>query len=190
MRLPLPAGIAFVLISAVPLPAASPTSEEAVTTAIKTVLPEHPRLLYRKDGIPALLKKADSTPELRQLRDTILKDAGTILAALPLKRVMTGTRLLSVSRDCLNRVTTLGMAWQLTGDTRFSQRAKDEMLTAAGFTDWNPSHFLDVGEMTAALALGYDWLYPALDQESRQTIRTAIIEKGLRPSLTGKHFWM
>jgi hypothetical protein len=33
------------------------------------------------------------------------------------------------------------------------------MLAAAAFSDWNPSHFLDVAEMTAALAIGYDWLY-------------------------------
>ena len=31
------------------------------------------------------------------------------------------------------------------------------MLTAARFEDWNPSHFLDVAEMTFALAIGYDW---------------------------------
>jgi hypothetical protein len=60
------------------------------------------------------------------------------------------------------------------------------MLAAAAFSDWNPSHFLDVAEMTAALAIGYDWLYDDLSKESRLSIRRAILEKGLQPSLKNK----
>ncbi len=33
--------------------------------------------------------------------------------------------------------------------------------------------------MTAALAIGYDWLYGTLDPAVRTTIKTAIIKKGL-----------
>ena len=62
------------------------------------------------------------------------------------------------------------------------------MLAAAAFTDWNPSHFLDVAEMTAALAIGVDWLHDGLDEPTRATIRRAIVEKGLRPSLTNDHW--
>lgn len=58
------------------------------------------------------------------------------------------------------------------------------MLAAAAFADWNPSHFLDVAEMTAALGIGYDWLYEELSEEDRRGIREAIVEKGLKPSLT------
>lgn len=68
----------------------------------------------------------------------------------------------------------------MTGDDQFKERAEQEMLAAAAFPDWNPSHFLDVGEMTAALAIGYDWLYDALPPASRAIIRQAIVEKGLK----------
>jgi hypothetical protein len=40
--------------------------------------------------------------------------------------------------------------------------------------------------MTAALAIGYDWLYDGLSKESRQSIRQGILEKGLQPSLVTK----
>ena len=30
------------------------------------------------------------------------------------------------------------------------------MLAIAQFADWNPSHFLDVAEMTMGMAIGYD----------------------------------
>ena len=59
------------------------------------------------------------------------------------------------------------------------------MLVAGAFKDWNPSHFLDVAEMTNALAIGYDWLYDYLTPEERKTIREAIIRNGLKPGLDG-----
>src|SRR5690606_33915648 len=94
-----------------------------------------------------------------------------------------GRRLLGVSRSLVRRTTTLAYAWQTTGDVAFARRAETEMLAAAAFSDWNPSHFLDVGEAATALALGYDWTYDALSPESRATIRRALIEKALRPGL-------
>src|SRR6476646_8484236 len=69
------------------------------------------------------------------------------------------------------------------GDKQFAERARQEMLAAAGFDDWDPNHFLDVAEMTAALAIGYDWLFDTLSPEDRASIKTAIIEKGLKPGL-------
>ena len=59
-------------------------------------------------------------------------------------------------RDALDHEVFAFRIIHLTGDRAFSSRAEQEMLAAAAFTDWNPSHFLDVGEMTTALALGYD----------------------------------
>jgi len=40
-------------------------------------------------------------------------------------------------------------------------------LAAARFGDWNPKHFLDVAEMTFALAIWYDWLFDQLDTNLR-----------------------
>ena len=71
------------------------------------------------------------------------------------------------------------MAYHLTGDPRHAERCEQEMLAVARFSDWNPSHFLDVAEMTFALAIGYDWLYDQLGEASRDEIRKAIVEKGV-----------
>jgi len=40
--------------------------------------------------------------------------------------------------------------------------------------------------MTHAFGIGYDWLFDALSAEERVTLRTAIIEKGLKPSFVDK----
>ncbi len=94
-----------------------------------------------------------------------------------------GKRLLKQSRKCVERVVALSLEYRLSGDRRFAQCAIEEMLTAARFKDWNPSHFLDVGEMTVALAIGYDWLYDAMTTDQRAAIKAAIVEHGLRAGL-------
>lgn len=61
------------------------------------------------------------------------------------------------------------------------------MLAISAFSDWNPSHFLDVAEMTMAMAIGYDWLFDDLSSASKATIKDAILKKGLEPSMDSKY---
>jgi hypothetical protein len=86
----------------------------------------------------------------------VLKTADRAIEQPVSERKKEGKRLLGVSRQVLERVLNCAIAYKLTDDEEYLRRAESEMVAAAGFSDWNPSHFLDVGEMTAALALGYD----------------------------------
>jgi hypothetical protein len=149
---------------------------------------EHPRILLNEDGWRELTRRAQSSPTWRKFQTHIVATADEMLDLAPVKRKLRGKRLLGVSRDCLRRVIYLSMAWRLTGQDRYADRAEKEMLAAAGMRNWNPSHFLDVAEMTTALALGYDWLYSRLDPEAREKIRQAIVDKGLKASLP-KAWW-
>lgn len=149
-------------------------------------LPPHPRILLCK-GAEKALKKQAKLPVWNGLYESILQACDTMLGLPVNERVVVGRRLLATSRENLRRILFLGFAYRMTGEKRYSDRAEAEMLKAASFSDWNPSHFLDVAEMTAALAIGYDWLYPKLSETSRRTIRTAIFEKGLKPSFGKEH---
>jgi len=99
-------------------------------------------------------------------------------------------RLLPVSRAVLERVQLLALSYRLSDDARFRDRCWQELAAAAAFTDWNPQHFLDTAEMTHALAIGYDWLFDQWSPEQRATLRTAIIEKGLKPSFGKEPWWI
>ena len=146
--------------------------------------PGHPRLMVASNQVWAdIARRASDDPGLNALVRRIDGAARRLLTQPPAERRMTGRRLLGVSREVLGRVTTLAAGYHLTGDRALARRAEQEMLAAAGFTDWNPSHFLDVGEMTTALALGYDWLHDELSPESRATIQRAIVDKGLKAAL-------
>lgn len=149
---------------------------------LNPTLPSHPRLLMLKGEEKALKKAIGKDVVWTEINSTLLDEATKIID-LPLsERIKTGRRLLSVSRENLRRIFILSYAYRMTGKSEFLARAEAEMLKIASFEDWNPSHFLDVGEMTMALAIGYDWLYAKLSPATRETIEKAIIEKGIVPS--------
>jgi len=147
---------------------------------LATLEPTHPRVLIEPGGWVAIQKQAEADPLLAQLIEHIVAEADELLEAPLLERRKQGRRLLSVSREALRRISIWSMARNLTGDMRYTERAEAEMHQLVKFSDWNPSHFLDVAEMTAALAIGYDWLYHDLSEESRKTIREGLISHGLQ----------
>jgi hypothetical protein len=151
----------------------------------------HPRLLATREQLASLPQSVGKDPLRKELADAIVQEATALCDVPPIERKLQGRRLLSVSRLCVQRVLTLATAYHLTHDTRYADRCRKEMLAAARFSDWNPSHFLDVGEMTFALAIGYDWLYDQLDDASRKEIRAAIVEKSLKlPFETKYRAWV
>ena len=170
----------------------NPVSLEAVESAFNCPAKPHPRLFMTDDQLTSVRARIESSPELKNLYNRIMHKADSILTKPPVERIKTGRHLLGVSRECLARTMLLSTAWRFTHEKKYLDRAEKEMLAAAAFTDWNPSHFLDVAEMTAALAIGYDWLYNDLSESSRKTIADAILSKGINPSLKtkGGNWWI
>ncbi|GAB3717771.1 hypothetical protein GCM10027592_60130 [Spirosoma flavus] len=152
-----------------------------------TTVRTHPRLLLAAGQEKVLAQKIAGDPLAKKLHDAILGESSKIVQIAPLERIKTGRRLLSVSREALRRLFFLAYAYRMSGDEKYLKRAEQEMLAIAAFSDWNPSHFLDVGEMTMALAIGYDWLYDKLPESSRSTIRAAIRQKGIDASMMPEH---
>ncbi len=149
----------------------------------------HPRLFVKRADAFAKIRAAiDQKPEWRLIRDWIVRDADGVLKQAPVQRVQQGMRMQG-QHDVEKRVGLLAAAYRLTEKPAYAERAKAELLAAAAFTDWNPSHFLDTGEMTLGVALGYDWLYDTLDEATRKTLCEAIKEKGLKQALAKKYFW-
>jgi hypothetical protein len=139
---------------------------------------------------PRLIATPGSWAEVHALRGTdrrydaflqrIEQDSLALLEAPVCTYEKTGRRLLDVSRLVLRRVLGLSLTYRLTENPAFLRRAEAEMLSAANFADWNPSHFLDTAEMMAGLAFGYDWLHADLSPEARDAVREALIRKGLQ----------
>lgn len=142
----------------------------------------HPRLLL-KAGEEARIKEMIAEDEaMARVHGAILAECDEILDLPVLERVMEGKRLLHTSREALKRIFWLSYSYRMTGNEVYAERAVDEMLAVSAFSDWNPSHFLDVGEMVMAVAIGYDWLYDHMTPSQRQAAKEAIVEKGFVPA--------
>ena len=143
-----------------------------ILNAQKMILPDaskiqpHPRILLFS-GEEAVIKQSIATqPTWRKMHEAILQSSDNLINKPPIERIQIGRRLLDKSREALRRIFQLSYSWRMIGDEKYFVRAEREMLAISAFTDWNPSHFLDVAEMTMAMSIGYDWLYPKLSEAS------------------------
>lgn len=162
-----------------------------VVSCNQNKIPSHPRILLLNGEETEIQKSIASDEMWDNIHHFILDECEEIYDLPPVKRELIGRRLLDKSRTALKRIFYLSYAWRMTSEDKYLDRAEEEMLAVARFEDWNPSHFLDVAEMTMALSIGYDWLYSELSPESRETISDAIIDKGLIPSYdTTCNWWL
>lgn len=165
------------------LAAAAGLALGAVDDPLKTLRKEHPRLILLDSELDRMRSLIQQNPQARRIHTELLKEADRLVATPPVEYKLAGTRLAPQTRRCLERIYTLALLYRLDGRTPYLDRALNEMRAVAGFKDWNPAYFLDTAEITHAFAIGYDWLYPALNPEDRAWIRAAIAEKGLAPGL-------
>jgi len=150
-------------------------------------IPPHPRILMLKGEEETVKKTIAGDKIWDKLHQAIIAECDNLITKAPVERIQIGRRLLDKSREAIRRLFFLSYAYRMTGQRKYLDRGEKEMLAIAAFSDWNPPHFLDVAEMTMAMSIGYDWLFNDLSENSRATIKDAIIKKGIEPSLDEKN---
>ena len=144
----------------------------------------HPRIIMTKYGELALRFTVEEDPLAINLQNELKKDADKLLNGKEIKYSLDQNKsMLGISREYLKRILTLSLAYRMFEDDKYADKAIAHMMHVCTFPNWNPEYFLDVAEMTTALAIGYDWNYYHLDREERETIRNRIVEFGLMPGL-------
>ena len=159
------------------------------------LVPAHPRILMNPVQEATLKKRIIADSVWARIHKDLLTECEAMVE-LPLpQRVLEGRRMLGVSKAVGRRLFFLSYAYRMTGQKKYAERPEREMLAVADFSDWNPSHFLDVAEMTLGVAVGYDWLHDYLSADAKKRIRECIRSKGIEPSdrphgwLTGTNNW-
>lgn len=161
-------------------------SGEKIVETIKNRFPQnsHPRLYFDKNGLDKIRNDVETNSIKKKWKDSIVKRADEFVSMKLLKyEIPDGIRLLQTSRDAKDRIEYLSMAYLLTNDEKYSNRAISEMINVCNFKDWNPYHFLDTAEMMQAVSVGYDWLYDVLSENDKKIIEDSLIKKGLEPVL-------
>jgi len=152
-----------------------------------SAITQHPRLLLFKNEEAAIKDMVKADTIWQKLQQAVFTECDSLLSKPPVERIQIGRRLLDKSREALRRLFFLSYGYRMTHNREYLQRAEKEMVQIANFSDWNPSHFLDVAEMTMALSIGYDWLFDELSPTSKALIKDAILKKGIQPSLDPKN---
>ncbi len=149
----------------------------------------HPRLLVNAEGLAEIRHKITLgrayNPVLCDISDCVMYYANLYVSKptdLSYKLDASGKRLLDVSRSALLQLGSFAYAYNMTGDKKYLNRAKEIIAQICSFPDWHPSHFLDTAEMTLAAAFAYDWLYNALSLEERILLHSRIVNYGLLTS--------
>ncbi len=152
----------------------------------KNLKKSQPRLVLNSKIKKDLKKKLKTDPVVENLYEAIKLNADEIQKKPFLERKLEGRRLLGVSREMLYRMNILGMVYQMEGDPVVLNRINDEVVAVCNFSDWNPSHYLDVAEMSMAVAFALDWTAGDLPKQTQELAKTSLIEKGIKPSYNKK----
>lgn len=148
----------------------------------KNLRKSQPRLVLNSTIEKNLKKKLKTDPVIQNMYKAIQLNAAEVQTKPLLERIKTGKRLLSVSREMLWRMNMLCMVYRIEKDKKVLQRINDEVVAVCNFSDWNPSHYLDVAEMSMAVAIALDWTAGKLPKATIKLAKTALIEKGIKPS--------
>ncbi len=148
----------------------------------KNLRKSQPRLVLNSGIEKDLKKKVKSDPVVKNMYEAVKLNAAGIYGEPLLERKLQGRRLLGVSREMLWRMNMLGMVYRMEKGKKALDRINDEVIAVCKFTDWNPSHFLDVAEMSMAVAFALDWTAGKLPKSTVEMAKNALIEKGIKPS--------
>ncbi len=136
---------------------------------------QHPRILANSEDFNRIRKDLETDPYLQTWYARIYQYCVAQLAEPVVEyQIPDGVRLLGVSRLASYRITWMAFLYQINGEQRFAQRAVEELLQVCSFSDWNPSHYLDVAQMCYGVGIGYDWLYHYMSDAQRKTIAKAL----------------
>ncbi len=146
----------------------------------------HPRIIFTDSDFESMaaLYSTGTNTYFSKIHSIILTVAKSFVGAEDLERVLTGKRLLTVSQTAMKRILCCAYAYKMTGESQYLEQAEHDIQTVCGFSDWNAiTHFLDAGEMAAAVGLAYDWLYNDLTASTRSAARNALNNFAFHPAL-------
>jgi hypothetical protein len=152
----------------------------------KNLRKSSPRLVLTPAIEQTLKQKVKTDAVVKNYFAAMKLNAAEIQTKDLLVRKLEGRRLLGVSREMLYRMNVLCMVYRIEKDPVVLKRIDNEVQAVCKFTDWNPSHYLDVAEMSMAVAIAVDWAGKDLPKSTVDLAINALIEKGINPSYAEK----
>lgn len=162
----------------------TPISADWIKTHLRK---DGPKIILTASKLEEIKKSIKKDPAIKAYYDYLYKNAVSILQLPLLERKLDGRRLLTISREAVSRIGTLSTVFAVSNEKRFLERLDKELITVCNFSDWNPTHFLDVGEMAYGVSIGLDWSLNKLPASTVILAKEALLTKALQPSLDKKY---
>lgn len=173
-----------------------PTGEQIVSDLNAYSGGQHPYLMLNEQDFKKLAyyKEMDATLQgyIEKLDKSFGINSSKFKSAVQYFRLTDGQRLLSISRDVMDKLIAWSLLYRLgdydeAGKAAILNRICKELDAVCNFYDesnkkysWHPEHFLDTAEMAFGVALAYDWLYDLLTTEQKAQVEKAIYELALK----------
>ena len=172
-----------------------PEAEELATKAFES---GHPRVIINKAKVDEIKNSTDEI--IVSVRERVLSEADMYVKTTPYEYRYTTSGSIEDVGSAHTMMMYLGMAYLLTGDTKYSKRAYEEakVLYTVPFRKkdgtaiseetrdyWNSYSYLDVAEISTIMAICYDWMYDAWTPEQKTELQKHTIEKGILRSFRG-----
>lgn len=165
---------------------------EASEIAKKVLNASHPRLLINREKLEKIKTSGDAT--VIEWRGKILEKAEAALSEEPYKYKINSTQSVENLSDSMERFMNLGLAYLLTGNMEYPDRAYKEAQALynvysridkdAGDSEenrdyWNSSNCLNVNEISFIISLCYDWMYDAWTQDQKDELYSHVSKNGI-----------
>ena len=152
-----------------------------------------PKLILTPQREREIKRKLKSDPYVQGYYDYLKSESEKLLLEPIIERELEGFRMLAVSRDMVERMGVLCMVYRLERQPEVLDRIDAELRSVCNFKDWNPQHFLDIAEMSFAVAMAVDWVGKWLPETTVDLAKNSLIEKGIKPSFNEggtRMFWI
>ncbi len=135
---------------------------------------QRPRVLINSSKVTEIKNSPD--PSVTEWKGKILSVASDALNKGVYDYSKYSTGEMKNIPEAMERVMSLGMAYLLTDDTRYSDRAYTEVNEFLQMSDWNTQSFLDVAEISTIVSIAYDWMYDAWTQPQKDNMSRKLLE--------------
>ncbi|MBR3779647.1 MAG: DUF4962 domain-containing protein [Clostridia bacterium] len=165
-------------------------------TKLDSIEIEHPFILANKvnfDAVRNEVKNNSFSPYTNSLYLSAIANADALLDTeiYPVLEYVLDEEdsILPISREIINRMIILGYAWQISGDTKYAERAWTELENVCSYDDWCNSHFLATAEMALAVSIGYDWFFDYLNNEQKALLAKKTWKYAIESALNDNHWF-
>ncbi len=156
------------------------------TIASLTSAKSHPRIMINDAKIAEIKNSQD--PTIQRWTEKILDDAEALMGETPYNYKLVDVTSIDGVSEGLDRVMTLGMAYNLTGLEKYTDRAYSEVMKLnENFPNWGNRKALSVGEASVIHAVCYDWMYDALTTEEKNNLKSIIMKQSIIPTYKTYH---